>query len=705
MKHFILSMLFAVSVLAAKPDISVQLEPKQIALDESAQLTVTVSGALGNEGALPDVEGLEFTPAGRSSRFQSINGEVTESQSLIYLVRATRAGTFTIPALKVGNGRDAVSSGPVVLRVTGSGSTPAPRVRDDSNVSANGHMAFLRLVAPKRELYVGELVPVEIKAYFRAGVGATLNGLPRLNSDAFTMSRPDNRPVQTQEIVDGQPYVVLTWTTALSAVKAGEYALGLELPVLVQVQERSRAPRGFFDDFFGRVVEKPVTLKTDSDAAKILPLPAESRPADFTGAVGQFEIAAEASPAHVTAGDPITLRLKVTGAGNFDRVSASMLTGTDWKTYKPVARFEPADSAGYQGTKTFEQAVVPSQAGKREIPALTFSYFDPETRQYVTRAAQPLTVEVAGSAVVPAAPPVARAEQPELAPNRIEPGRFVSTLRPLYLQRWFLMANFVALAGIAVAFYSFRHRDRLARHSPLPRASLAGRAITKAVGLFLIGLLVAAETRAGFDEANAAFAEKRYADAASGFEAVIRAHGFSAPVLFNLANAYYLDGKPGRAIVNYERAQRLAPLADDVAVNLSTACRQAGIVEPPAHWLSTDALACLGSLTALLIAAGLLHRQVTGRDNLAWIIANGVALVAVMVALFLRYPERGRAIVVAKSVPVYIAPVTVTQPTFTLSEGQAVTIRKVNGDFLLVEAGDGQRGWITPSAVERVTPM
>jgi hypothetical protein len=497
--------LLAHSVLAAKPEISVNLEPKQVALGESAQLTVTLSGARGSEGTLPEVDGLEFTPAGRSSQYQSINGQVRESQSLIYLVTATRTGSFTIPALKIGSGRDAASSNPVVLRVTGSGSTPAPAgqpqtstlpppnlsgMRDDERVSANGQTAFLRLATPKREFYVGELVPIEVKAYFRAGVGATLNGLPQLSSDAFTMNPLTGKPAQSQEMLDGQPYTVLTWTTALSAVKAGEYSLGLELPVLVRLQERGSTPRGFFDDpffddFFGRVVEKPVTLKTEPDVAKVLPLPSESRPADFAGAVGRFDIAAEASPTQVTAGDPITLRLKITGGGNFGRVSSSLLAGSaDWKTYKPVARFEPSDSVGYQGAKTFEQAVVPTQAGKREIPSLTFSFFDPETGQYVTRHTAPVFVEVTQGAAPPAiipqmtAPaPKATEQQPEMAPNRIEPGRFVSTLRPLFLQPWFLIMNLVALAGIAVALLSFRRRDRLARDPRLLRASLAGRAI------------------------------------------------------------------------------------------------------------------------------------------------------------------------------------------------------------------------------------
>jgi hypothetical protein len=217
--------------------------------------------------------------------------------------------------------------------------------------------------------------------------------------------------------------------------------------------------------------------------------------------------------------------------------------------------------------------------------------------------------------------------------------------------------------------------------------------------------LLAAEARADFDQANAAFAEKRYTEAASGYEAVIQNRGYSAPILFNLGNAYYLDDKLGRAILNYERAQLLAPRAADIVSNLDAARRKAGISPQPTHWLSADELSWLGSLVAILVGAGLLNRQITGRGGWGWVAASGVALVAVMIALLLRFPDHGRAIVVGKTVPVYIAPVTVTQPLFTLTEGQPVSIQKVNGDFLLVDAGNGRRGWVTPSAVERVTPM
>ena len=231
----------------------------------------------------------------------------------------------------------------------------------------------------------------------------------------------------------------------------------------------------FFDDFFGNSVEKQVTLTSEPAAVSTRPLPSANRPADFSGALGQFTLTAEATPDHVTAGDPITLRLTVTGRGNFDRVSSGLLpTSRDWKSYKPVARFAPADSIGSEGTKTFEQAVVPLQAGHFKIPPLSFSYFDPETAKYVTRTTAPLAIDVAPvanpSVAAPAAAPTSNVNRPEFAPNRVELGQFTSTLRPLCLQPWFIIANILAWVGLAVVFDYFRRHARRARDPHLARS-------------------------------------------------------------------------------------------------------------------------------------------------------------------------------------------------------------------------------------------
>jgi hypothetical protein len=473
----------------AQSQVTAKLEPQSIALGESAQLTVTSNEA--TQSSVPHVDGLEIEPIGQQTSIQMINGNVTTNVEQLFSVTPSRAGDFTIPPIG-GSGQ------PIRLHVDrGNGNQtqrtmpqsrshlPAPSFSQRSNpatVDSKNQSAFLRIELPKQELTVGELVPVKVKAYFRAGVSASLNGLPTLSSNAFTLNKLDDNPEQTNEVINGVPYTVVTWTSALSAVKAGDYPLNLDLPVMVRVQEKGARRNNpfkdffgddpgfddpFFDNFFSNATQKPLTLHTNETTVKIKPLPTQGRPSDFSGAVGQFEVSSSISEKNGTTGDPLTLKIKIEGRGNFDRVTTAGLTNSpDWKTYKPSGKFTANDSAGIEGEKTFEQSVVPTKAGAQEIPALHFSYFDPEAQRYVTKNTTPIAIDVAqGNASVPAATaaPVADAPKPSgdgLAPDQPVTGRTVSSLRPLVLTPWFITLNAVMIIAIAfaAAFRWLRHR-------------------------------------------------------------------------------------------------------------------------------------------------------------------------------------------------------------------------------------------------------
>ncbi len=516
---------FAAPARAAQSSITAQLEPKQIGLGESARLAVTVNGSKSAEPNVPDVDGLEIAPVGQQSSIQVINGAVSSSVSRLYRITPNRAGNFTIPAITAtGVG----TTQPIAFRVnrgTGGQTQRAPssfRPRaaspgheEEESVETNNRSAFLRVVLPKHELTVGELVPVEVNAYFRADVSAALNGLPMLSSDAFALNNFSDRPVQTRESIDGVPYSVVTWTTSLSAVKAGEYPLNLELPVMVRVQARSNrghssrrnpfkdffgdnSPFGgsmfddsFFDDFFGGLVEKPLTLHTDGEVVMIKPLPAQGRPAGFSGAVGNFDVNSEAAATSGTTGDPMTLKIKVIGEGNFSRVSTDgLLASAEWKSYKPSAKFEPVDSTGTVGEKAFEQSIVPLKAGSQEIPAVSFSYFDPDEGNYVTKSTQPIPVEIAQGAVTPPA-----TSQPEstpaadspataadgLAADKVVPANASSSLQPLMLRPWFIAVNAATLIALATGAFVRVLRARRANNPERLRREAAQKAVKESL--------------------------------------------------------------------------------------------------------------------------------------------------------------------------------------------------------------------------------
>jgi len=513
-----LALLAATTFAWAKaPSLTATLEPSQIALGEAAHLNVTVQGRNADEPQIPAVSGLEIQPIGQSSQFQVINGAMSAKVSYTYAVIPTRPGSYTIPAIKVGRGAEAATSPTLILKVDGGGgnssgamnrpsqnSLPAPAVNgteDQISATEQQSFGFLRVVTPKKEFYVGEMVPVELKAYFRDGVELRVDGLPKLNSDAFTMNKLGDQPNSRREIINGVRYAILTWPTVITAVKAGDYALSVELPTTVTVRQQAQRPRSrmgnpfgddFFDNafqsFFGTATQKQIALSSEPGGVKILPLPAENRPTDFTGAVGQFELAAETAPRQTTAGDPVTLKLKISGTGNFDRVTAPAVEkSAAWKTYKPSAKFEPGDSAGFSGTKNFEQALVPTQAGQLEIPALTFSYFDPAQKQYVTRMTPPVNVEVAPGPVVATTAPLAQAaptvvEPPapagsDLAPNKLFPGHFTATLRPWILSPGMWTLALLPSVAALLAYAVIRRRQKLSHNPRQVRVANSQRAL------------------------------------------------------------------------------------------------------------------------------------------------------------------------------------------------------------------------------------
>jgi hypothetical protein len=492
----IAALLLAAGAAHGASSVAQQIEPAEIALGEAAQLTIATLGNTQTPIAPPVIAGLEFVAVGQSSEMESINGRTTSKNSVIYQVIPQRAGIFTIPGLPGG-------SAPLVLRVRPSGASAASGspgalgispgaasalVAGPTHVTPDG-TAFVRLRLPKHQLYVGESMPVDIQVGVREGLVATLNGLPAFSGDSFTLNNLSAKPEQAEEVIRGQPFTVLTWHSALAAVKPGTTSFTIDTPLIVRMQTTRPAASNpfedpalndvfndpFFQSFFGGggTTEKEITLASPPTTIDVMSLPTQNRPEGFSGAVGHFKITGELSAATTPVGDPLTLRMRVSGAGNFDRVRSAMLgSADDWKTYPPTATFTAADATGYHGEKVFEQAVIAREPGTKILPELAFSYFDPDAGRYETALTPPVNVTVmadvaskatanslaqnVGAGTAPAVPFVS----PALRPDHADTGNSVASLVPRYFQPPFLaVPSALALTFIAAWFW-LRRREQ-----------------------------------------------------------------------------------------------------------------------------------------------------------------------------------------------------------------------------------------------------
>jgi hypothetical protein len=472
----------AAPALAVAPPVNATLEPSQIALGESAQLTITSSGNTTDQPKLPHVEGLELRIVGQSQRIQFINGRTLTSLSFIVRVTPQSAGIFTIPDI-------APNGEPLVLRVTPpgglSGKSLGPGAPGTSS-SANGirmaadGAAFVRLILPKRDIYVGESVPVDIEIGLRDGF-AKPNALPTLAGGDFTLNNLSHQPEQTPRVVDGKPYMVLTWHSVVAAVKPGKFSLTVEAPLTVRIRTRSQRDSmiedmlgdPFMQNIFGASITKDITATSMPSDLTVLELPVEGRPPYFSGAVGSFKIAGDISSTSAAAGDPLTLRMHVTGTGNFDRVDSAMLEHLDqWRTYPPKSSFKATDALGLKGEKIFEQPLIASKPGAQNLPGLAFSYFDPSAHRYETVHSAPLNVTISPSLAdaslnAPPLPPgtassaglaATASSNSGLRPDHVVTEAGTDTLVPPYLQPRFLTIPSLLALSFAGGWWGLRRR-------------------------------------------------------------------------------------------------------------------------------------------------------------------------------------------------------------------------------------------------------
>lgn len=439
--------LIGVPSAAFAAELTASLDPTTVAVGEAARLNVTVEGQTAQPPSVPDIPGLDISPTGSSSRVTIVNGMVNSSVSYSYLVTPTQQGTFQIAGIHQGAAKagaltltvDNAAAAAGRARSSASTSAPAPTPAPAPKKLRKSDLAFLRLDIPDKKLYAGQSVPITVRGYFRGGIGVTLTGPPSIDTDAFTITGLDSEPAQSQTKIKGRDFLKVTWKGLLTAVKSGSHELAVTLPATVQYREAVQRPqrrrtsswqsrqralfdqmmKGAFDDdqfdklasamfddpffddsgfepVFGKVLTRDLDLTTRKATTTVAPLPAAGRPADFGGAVGTFDVAATLDHSQLVAGEPATLDVTVSGSGNFASVrGATLAEAAGWKAYTPHATFEPKNALGFEGKKTFEQAVTASDAGQTALPEVSFSYFDPDLEKYVTKTAPPIAVTVA----------------------------------------------------------------------------------------------------------------------------------------------------------------------------------------------------------------------------------------------------------------------------------------------------------------------
>jgi hypothetical protein len=189
---------------------------------------------------------------------------------------------------------------------------------------------------------------------------------------------------------------------------------------------------------------------------------------------------------------------------------------------------------------------------------------------------------------------------------------------------------------------------------------------------------------------------------------------YSADGLYNLANSYARAGKPGLAVLNYERAALLAPNDADINANLEYVRAAAGVPPEPrnrfvriAEAASPTLSAWAGVLGIALVGGALLAGRIAQR--FPWVRFGGILLGGALIALTVcnamsLWPRMHAAVVLINQTPARVSPVPMGDTAFVLPEAETVTVTAEHEDFMLIRTRRGLSGWVARANLGTVVP-
>jgi len=359
--------------------------------------------AKASEFSLPQINDfsvLSNVNQSSSSSFSFSGGKSTSSVTYTFYVilQAVNEGTFTIsPATVTVKNKKYQSNSINVKVVKGSTQTQTQTTKSRTNQntsnqnqsqSQNKNKLFVKSIISKPEVYQGEQLIITHKIYSRVNI----MGLNNYKMPAYTGFwkediKTDSQINVTEEIINGARYTTGVFSNSvLLPQRSGDITIEpMAVDCIVREVVTNNNPRNVWDSFFNTYQDNTYTVKSNSLKIKVKPLP-PNKPASFSGAVGNFNLASSISQQSIKSNEGINYKITISGKGNLKLIDKFNIEfPSDFEVYKPkITDNISVTNSGISGKRLFDYLIIPRHAGNFTLPPVEISYFDPEKKQYVT---------------------------------------------------------------------------------------------------------------------------------------------------------------------------------------------------------------------------------------------------------------------------------------------------------------------------------
>jgi DNA uptake lipoprotein len=226
-----------------------------------------------------------------------------------------------------------------------------------------------------------------------------------------------------------------------------------------------------------------------------------------------------------------------------------------------------------------------------------------------------------------------------------------------------------------------------------------------------------------WDTANTLYVNGDYSSAIMAYEEIANEGYAGSKLYYNLGNAYFKDNKLGKAILNYNKAQRLAPYDKDIEYNLAVANSYIkdriepvpdlfinGAVRKLRMSLSSNVWAVISLVLLAAIAACVLVYMLSvrkGRRKAGFFTAIALAVLFAVTVSFSAIERKelvdsSQAVVVVSAISVKSSPDDAGKDLFIIHEGTKVDVTASFGAWTEVMIANGNKGWLRDSAMEYI---
>lgn len=341
----------------------------------------------------PDFSGFKVLMGPSQSISSSwINGVRSYSKTYSYTLAPTARGNFTIKQATIVIDRKTYKSLQKEIVVTAAVDKPSDQMTADDVADENLHLVA---EVSKSNPYMNEAISVVYKLYVSPSISV---------SNYQPLDNPKYNNFWSQDIkvsalsaqngtYKGKPYrYVVLKRVVLYPQKSGELEIEpLSLDVTVDVPTAKR-------DFFGGRVyaQTSKTVSAGKRTIKVKALPTKNQPADFNGAVGDFDFSVTTSKTSLNATESLQAIVDVSGKGNLKLFKLpEPVLPSSLEVYEPEFNEGVRTTlSGMQGKVSNNYTIVPSFRGKYPIQPISFSFFNPDTEKYTTLSSDEIIINV-----------------------------------------------------------------------------------------------------------------------------------------------------------------------------------------------------------------------------------------------------------------------------------------------------------------------